>query len=42
MVTPHVAAQTIPREACYQIVNNIKRLEDGRPPLNVVDRANGY
>lgn len=30
MVTPHVAAQTIPREACYQIVNNIKRLEDGR------------
>lgn len=42
IVTPHVAAQTIPDEACKQIVNNIKRLEDGRPPLNVVDRTAGY
>lgn len=42
MVTPHVAAQTIPFEACKQIVANIKRLEDGRPPLNVVDRGSGY
>ncbi|GAA0580542.1 glyoxylate/hydroxypyruvate reductase A [Caenispirillum bisanense] len=41
-VTPHIAAQTIPMEACKQIVANIKRLEDGRPPLNLVDRATGY
>lgn len=41
-VTPHIAAQTLPREACHQIVNNIKRLEDGRAPLNVVDRTSGY
>lgn len=41
-VTPHVAAQTIPFEACKQIVANVKRLEDGRPPHNVVDRGSGY
>lgn len=41
-MTPHVAAQTIPMEACKQIVNNIKRLEQGRPPHNTVDRQTGY
>jgi glyoxylate/hydroxypyruvate reductase A len=42
IVTPHVAAQTVPHDACQQIVNNIKRLEDGRAPYNVVDRSTGY
>lgn len=41
-ITPHVAAQTIPLEACRQIVANIKLLEAGRPPQNRVDRGSGY
>jgi len=42
VVTPHVAAFTNPRTAAGIIVENIRRARDGRPLLDLVDRATGY
>jgi glyoxylate/hydroxypyruvate reductase A len=41
-VTPHAAAPTIIAAAQPQVIENIRRLERGEPPLGVVDRARGY
>lgn len=41
-VTPHNAGITNPDSAAAQIVENYKRLREGRPLLNVVDPARGY
>ena len=41
-VTPHVASETRPETAAEAIARNVRRGEDGRPLLNVVDRVNGY
>ena len=42
VVTPHVAAATHPPTAAPIILDNIRRLEAGRPLLNQVDPARGY
>ena len=41
-VTPHAAAPTIIAAAEIQVIENIRRLERGEPPLGVVDRKKGY
>ena len=41
-LTPHAAALTDARTAVPRIVENIERLRDGRPLLNVVDFERGY
>lgn len=42
VITPHVAALTNPATAADQIAENLRRLADGRPLLNAVDREIGY
>lgn len=42
LVTPHVAAATNPRTAALAVAENLRRLQDGRPLLNRVDRSEGY
>src|SRR3984893_492182 len=42
VVTPHVAAFTNPATAAPIILDNIRRFEEGRPLLNLVDPARGY
>ena len=41
-VTPHVASETRPETAAEAIARNVRRGEDGRGFLNVVDRVAGY
>ena len=41
-VTPHVASETRPETAAEAIARNVRRGEDGRPFLHVVDRDAGY
>jgi glyoxylate/hydroxypyruvate reductase A len=41
-MTPHAASFTIPSSAAPQVVENIHRLRDGRPLVNLVDFAAGY
>lgn len=41
-LTPHAASFTIPSSAAPQVVENIHRLRDGRPLVNLVDFAAGY
>jgi glyoxylate/hydroxypyruvate reductase A len=41
-ITPHLASIAVPRSAAAQIAENLRRLRDGRPLLNVVDRERGY
>ena len=42
VVTPHVAAMTNPSTAAPIVLDNIRRLEDGRPLVNLVDPERGY
>src|SRR6202158_3955289 len=42
IVTPHVAAATHAPTAAASIAENLRRLADGRPLMNVVDLARGY
>ena len=42
LVTPHLASVAIPRSAAEQVVENIRRVRDGRPLLNRVDPQRGY
>lgn len=42
MVTPHIAAYTLPELAVEQVVNNLKRLARGEKPTGLVDSALGY
>jgi glyoxylate/hydroxypyruvate reductase A len=41
-ITPHCASVTLPRTAAPQIIDNLRRLRDGRKLLNRVDPAAGY
>ncbi len=41
-VTPHVAADTRPRQAARVVAQNIARVEAGQPALYLVDKARGY
>jgi glyoxylate/hydroxypyruvate reductase A len=42
VLTPHVAALTLPLPSVRQIGDNIRRLEAGQPLTGVVDRDRGY
>ena len=42
VVTPHIAAFSVAETAVESVVANIRRVEAGEPPLNVVDFARGY
>lgn len=42
IVTPHAAAPTLASESEAQVIDNIRRLERGEPPLGLVDRDKGY
>lgn len=42
VVTPHTAAPTVAADAEAQIIENIRRLENGEAPTGLVDRARGY
>jgi glyoxylate/hydroxypyruvate reductase A len=41
-ITPHVASMTSPESVAPQIIENYRRLRDGKPLLNVVSREKGY
>lgn len=41
-ITPHLSGFTDPETAVELVVENIRRLQDGRPLLHVVDRGRGY
>ncbi|HYB08073.1 MAG TPA: glyoxylate/hydroxypyruvate reductase A [Alphaproteobacteria bacterium] len=41
-LTPHIAAQPIAELAMRQIIENLRRLENGEPPMGRVDLAAGY
>jgi len=42
LCTPHVAATPRSEEVARQILDNLRRVRTGEPPVNVVDRARGY
>lgn len=42
VVTPHTAAPTVATDAEAQIIENIRRLENGEAPTGLVDRNRGY
>jgi glyoxylate/hydroxypyruvate reductase A len=42
VITPHVAAQAIAELMVAQVIDNIRRVERGQPPLGLVDRGRGY
>lgn len=42
IVTPHVAAPTLASESEAQIIENIRMMERGEPPIGLVDLKKGY
>lgn len=42
MMTPHIASVTNPGAAAPQVIENIDRMKENRPLVNVVDRSKGY
>jgi glyoxylate/hydroxypyruvate reductase A len=42
LVTPHISSLTNPKSVCPQIVENYRRLQAGRPLINLVDSEKGY
>lgn len=42
VLTPHIAGLTNPETAVHPIADNIRRVAEGRPVLNMVERARGY
>lgn len=42
LVVPHIGSIAVPEIAARDVVENIRRVADGRPFLNIVDRARGY
>ncbi len=42
VVTPHIAAFSVPETAVDSGVSNIERIEKGEPPLYAVDFDRGY
>jgi len=41
-ITPHVSSQTHPGSVAPQVLENLKRLMEGKPLLNPVNKAKGY
>jgi len=42
MMTPHIASVTNPQAAAPQVIENINRMNENRPLVNVVNRSKGY
>jgi glyoxylate/hydroxypyruvate reductase A len=42
VVTPHISSLTNPEKVCPQIVENYRRMAEGRPLIHLVDREKGY
>ena len=42
IVTPHIASITRPRQASEYVVRNIKHIENGQEPENILNRDRGY
>ena len=42
LVWPHASSITIPRSAAPQVVENIRRLREKQPLINLVDVSTGY
>ncbi len=42
VITPHIAAQAIAELMVSQVIDNIRRIERGEPPLGLVDPVRGY
>lgn len=42
MITPHVAAVTVPGPSVEQVVANLRRWQRGEPLVGLVDRSRGY
>ncbi|MDR7131882.1 glyoxylate/hydroxypyruvate reductase A [Algoriphagus sp. 4150] len=41
-MTPHIASVTNPQAAAPQVIENIKRIEESRELINIVNRTRGY
>jgi len=41
-MTPHMASLTVPQSAARYMADNIRRVEGGKMPLNLIDLAKGY
>lgn len=41
-MTPHIAALTAPHSGAGYVAENIRRIERGEVPMNLIDLANGY
>jgi glyoxylate/hydroxypyruvate reductase A len=41
-ITPHISALTLRRESVQQIAEKIRKLENGEPVADIVDRNQGY
>lgn len=42
LITPHLASVAIPSSSAAQIADNIRRIENGEEPANLVDPTRGY
>ena len=42
LVTPHIAADTVPEDAVAQIASNLRALTGGKPVTGQIDRQRGY
>ncbi|MEN9773485.1 MAG: hypothetical protein RL322_555 [Pseudomonadota bacterium] len=42
LITPHLASIALPESGAVQVLDNLKRLREGLPLLNLVDRKRGY
>lgn len=41
-ITPHVAALTLPHSGAAYVADNIRRIENGEAPVNLIDLGKGY
>ena len=42
LITPHISSLTHPRDVAPQIASNYRRILQGQPPVNCIDRNRGY
>lgn len=42
LISPHCASFTLPREAAELILRSYRRVQQGEPPLDTIDRERGY
>lgn len=42
VITPHIAAVTLPPEVIYQVINAVEAVQTGKPLKNIVDINRGY